>query len=224
MTGCWSRAASLQLRTTRLPSQHCSACRQRSMLWHSEGVPLPCSPPQCLPACHCSRWDGAVSFAVPAIFSHACTPSLCTPTSTKTRALLQPCTLPCACTQMQNFHLQALCTQPSAMHALMFSPTSAQPRMHAYLHSQLEDKMLLARHSQHAGGGQRQEERPPFTLIHSPLLNERIGAQLEPHPEMWIAAGFLVGGLWGSWDGNGGPVTDCGTLRSQERTEGVREV
>ena len=30
MTGCWSRAASLQLRTTRLPSWHCSACRQRS--------------------------------------------------------------------------------------------------------------------------------------------------------------------------------------------------
>ena len=67
MTGCWSRAASLQLRTTRLPSRHCSACRQRSMLWHSEGVPLPCSPPQCLPACHCCGWDGAVSFAVPAM-------------------------------------------------------------------------------------------------------------------------------------------------------------
>ena len=77
------------------------------------------------------------------------------------------------------------------MHALMFSPISAHPRMHAYLHSQLEDKMLLARHSQHAGGGQCQEERRPLTLIHSPLLNERIGAQLEPHPEMWIAAGFL---------------------------------
>ena len=67
MTGCWSRAASLQLRTTRLPFRHCSACRQRSMLWHSEGVPLPCSPPQCLPACHCCGWDGAVSFAVPAM-------------------------------------------------------------------------------------------------------------------------------------------------------------
>ena len=67
MTGCWSRAASLQLRTTRLPSRHCSACRQRSMLWHSEGVPLPCSPPQCLPACHCCGWDGTVSFAVPAM-------------------------------------------------------------------------------------------------------------------------------------------------------------
>ena len=36
-------------------------------MWHSEGVPLPCSPPQCLPACHCSGWDGAVSFAVPAM-------------------------------------------------------------------------------------------------------------------------------------------------------------
>ena len=184
-------------------------------MWHSKGVPLPCSPPQCLPACHCSRWDGAVSFAVPAIFSHACTPSLCTTTSMKTRALLQPCTLPCACTQMQNFHLQALCTQPRAMHARMFSPTSAHPRMHAYLHSQLEDKMLLARHSQHAGGGQRQEERRPLTLIHSPLLNERIGAQLEPHPEMWIAAGFLVGGRWGSWDGDGGPLRYCGSPRSQ---------
>ena len=106
----------------------------------------------------------------------------------------------------------------------MFSTISAHPRMHAYLRSQLEDKMLLARHSRHAGGGQRQEERPPFTLIHSPLLNERIGAQLEPHPEMWFAVGFLVGVIWGSRDGNGGPVTDCGTLRSQERTEGVREV
>ena len=215
MTGCWSRAASLQLRTTRLPSRHCSACRQRSMLWHSEGVPLPCSPPQCLPACHCSRWDGAVSFAVPAIFSHACTPSLCTTTSTKTRALLQPCTLPCACTQMQNLHLQALCTQPSAMHALMFSTISAHPRMHAYLHSQLEDKMLLARHSQHAGGGQCQEESRPLTLIHSPLLNERIGAQLEPHPEMCCAVGFLVGGIWGSWDGDGGPLRNCGSPRSR---------
>jgi len=30
MTDCWSRAASLQLRTTKLPSQHCSAYRQRS--------------------------------------------------------------------------------------------------------------------------------------------------------------------------------------------------
>ena len=36
-------------------------------MWHTEGVPLPCSPPQCLPACHCSGWDGAVSFAVPAM-------------------------------------------------------------------------------------------------------------------------------------------------------------
>ena len=96
--------------------------------------------------------------------------------------------------------------------------------MHAYLHSQLEDKMLLAWHSQHTGGGQCEEERPPFTLIHSPLFNECIGAPLEPHPEMCFAVGFLVGGIWGSWDGNGGPVTDCGTLRTQERTEGVREV
>ncbi|SGA34116.1 Uncharacterised protein [Chlamydia abortus] len=63
--------------------------------------------------------------------------------------------------------------------------------MHTYLRSQLEDKMPLAWHSQHAGGGQCQEERRPVTLIHSPLLNERIGAQLEPHPEMWIAVGFL---------------------------------
>ena len=30
MTGCWSRAASLQLRTARPPSRHCSAYRQRS--------------------------------------------------------------------------------------------------------------------------------------------------------------------------------------------------
>ena len=116
---------------------------------------------------------------------------------------------------MQNFHLQAPCTQPRAMHALMFSTISAHPRMHAYLHSQFKDKMLLARHSQHAGGGQRQEERRPLTLIHSPLLNERIGAQLEPHPEMWIAVGFLVGGRWGSWDGDGGPLRYCGSPRSR---------
>ena len=96
----------------------------------------------------------------------------------------------------------------------MFSTISAHPRMHAYLHSQFKDKMLLARHSQHAGGGQCQEERRPITLIHSPLLNERIGAQLEHHPEMWIAAGFLVGGLWVSWYGYGGPVRDCGSLRT----------
>ena len=30
MTGCWSRAASLQLRTARPPSRHCSAYRQHS--------------------------------------------------------------------------------------------------------------------------------------------------------------------------------------------------
>ena len=83
MTGCWSRAASLQLRTSRLPSRHCSACRQRSMLWHSEGVPLPCSPHQCLLACHCCSWDGAVSFAVPAMalcpgsVSAPCRPAVC---------------------------------------------------------------------------------------------------------------------------------------------------
>jgi len=123
--------------------------------------------------------------------THACTPSLCTTTCTKTRALLQPCTQPCARTHMQNFHLQAPCTQPRAMHALRFSTISAHPRMHAYLRSQLEDKMPLTWHGQHAGGGQCQEERRPVTLIQSPLLNECIGAQLEPHPEMWIAAGFL---------------------------------
>lgn len=55
----------------------------------------------------------------------------------------------------------------------------------------------------------------PFTLIHSPLLNERIGAKLEPHPEMWIAVGFLVGGIWVSWDGDGGPLRYCGSPRSQ---------
>ena len=101
------------------------------------------------------------------------------------------------------------------MHALMFSTISAHPRMHAYLHSQFEDKMLLAWHSQHAGGGQCQEESRPLTLIHSPLLNERIGAQLEPHPEMCCAVGFLVGGIWGSWDGDGGPLRNCGSPRSR---------
>ena len=173
MTGCWSRAASLQLRTTRLPSRHCSACRQRSMLWHSEGVPLPCSPPQCLPACHCSRWDGAVSFAVPAIFSHACTPSLCTPTRTKTRALLQPCTLPCACTQMQNFHLQALCTQPSAMHALMFSPTSAQPRMctHTCTHSSRTKCCWHGTANTQAVGNVRRKGPPLRSFILLSLMN-----------------------------------------------------
>ena len=120
---------------------------------------------------------------------------------------------------MQNFHLQAPCTQPRATHALVLNTISAHPRMHAYLHSQLEDKMLLARHSQHAGSGQCQEERCPVTLIHSPVFNEGIGAQLEAHPEMWIAARFLISGLWGSWDGDGGPVRDCGSRRTQEGSE-----
>ncbi len=61
----------------------------------------------------------------------------------------------------------------------------------------------------------REKESRPLTLIHSPLLNERIGAQLEPHPEMWIAVGFLVGGIWGSWDGDGGPLRNCGSPRSR---------
>jgi len=103
--------------------------------------------------------------------THACTPSLCTTTCTKTRALLQPCTQPCARTHMQNFHLQAPCTQPRAMHALRFSTISEHPRMHTYLRLQLEYKMLLTWHGQHAGGGQCQEERRPVMLIHEPFSN-----------------------------------------------------
>ena len=81
--------------------------------------------------------------------------------------------------------------------------------------------MLLARHSRHAGGGQCQEERCPVTLIHSPVFNEGIGAQLEPHPEMWIAAGFLISGLWGSWDGDG---VLSGTVGISEFPGGILEV
>ena len=32
------------------------------------------------------------------------------------------------------------------------------------------------------------------------------------------------GGLWGSWDGDGGPVRDCGSQKAQEGMELVREV
>ena len=73
--------------------------------------------------------------------------------------------------------------------------------------------MLLARHSQHTGGGQCEEERPPFTLIHSPLFNECIGAPLEPHPEMCF--------LWGSSSvGYGDPGMVMAVL---SETVGVRE-
>ena len=106
-----------------------------------------------------------------------------------------------------------------------------QPEGHSWCALEMEDGPGVKKRLSQAAQGWRSwagrghaEQRPlPWDLRGSPSAVLQKGSGRSTAAQLPEGTGFSTrppGGLWGSWDCDGGPVRDCESLKTQVRPEG----
>ena len=109
--------------------------------------------------------------------------------------------------------------------------TQLQSEGHSWCALEMEDgpgvKKRLSKAAQGwhywAGWGHAEQRPLPWDLRGSPSAVLQKGSGRSTAAQLPEGMGFSTrapGGLWGSWDGDGGPVRDCESLKTQARPEG----